>query len=624
MIYVGPRDGLPVSPSLELVQELSDVPRPHPLVDRRVLFISALAILLGVAGALASEALIRLISLITNLSFFGRLSLEEVSPADANLGLWVILVPVVGGLLVGLMARYGSKAIRGHGIPEAMEQVLTNQSRIPARTAILKPLSAAVSIGTGGPFGAEGPIIATGAALGSIVGQVLHTSAIERKTLLAAGAAAGMSATFIAPVSAVLLAVELLLFEYRPRTVIPVALASVIAAGLRILFHGAEPVFAMPALAAPPMGAIWFYIILGAATGVVAVGITKLVYWIEDSFERLPVHWMWWPAIGAIAVGVVGYFSPRTLGVGYSNISDVLNNRLAVDTVLVLGTMKLVSWSVSLGSGTSGGTLAPLLTIGGCLGLVCGNVVNFALPQLGVDVRVAALVGMAAVFAGATRALLTSVVFVFEVTLQPLGLLPLLGGCSASYLVSCLMMRNTIMTEKIARRGVQAIGEYQADLLDRALVRDAASSGVVTLPATRSIDEVRTWLASGDAKASHQGYPVVDDRGMLVGVVTRRDFTRMGESLETVRDLVRMPPKYIYDDCTLRQAVEHMAAHGIGRLPVVSRLRPTELVGMITRSDVLSIYRRAIVEREYDKPTLTWPRRIRPPAPTREKAERSE
>ncbi len=330
------RPPLPVSPALDVVLGSADVPPAAVLLDRRVLQISGLAIGTGIAAALIAQVLVRMIHFFTNLSFYGRLAITPVSPADNQLGLWVIVVPVIGAILVGLMARYGSGAIRGHGIPEAMEQVLLNQSRIPARMTFLKPVSAAISIGTGGPFGAEGPIIATGGALGSLIGQIVSTTPDERKTLLAAGAAAGMAATFGSPVSAVLLAIELLLFEFRPRSIIPVALASASAAGVRTVLEGFEPVFAMPDLDHPTGAALAVYILLGACMGLIAVGVTRVVYAIEDAFETLPIHWMWWPALGAVVVGVIGYFAPRTLGVGYNNISsDVISHNLSVQAILV-------------------------------------------------------------------------------------------------------------------------------------------------------------------------------------------------------------------------------------------------------------------------------------------------
>ncbi len=568
------------------------VPARATLVDARVVYLCILSIGLAIAAALLAEVLLHLIGFVTNVSFYGRLSTQPVAPGIEKLGALVIAVPVIGGIIVGLMARYGSTAIRGHGIPEAMEQVLLNQSRIAPRVTFLKPLSAAIAIGTGGPFGAEGPIIATGGALGSLLGQLLPMTASERKTLLAAGAAAGMAATFGSPVSAVLLAIELLLFEFRPRSLIPVALASATAAAVRAGFRGVAPVFAMPNLLQPSGQAMAIYIGLGALIGIASVGVTRAVYFVEDAFERLPIHWMWWPAIGAVAVGVIGYFVPRTLGVGYNNITDIVSARLTIELLALLCAMKFISWTVALGSGTSGGTLAPLFTIGGALGALLGVGAARLVPSAGIDPRIAALVGMAAIFAGASRALLTSVVFAFETTLQPLGLLPLLGGCSASFLVSCLLMPNSIMTERIARRGVRVPAEYSADFLDQILVRDACSSNAIKLGANQILGEVRGWINSRVTGTSHQGFPVVDEHEILVGVVTRRDLLEPSQPDERqIKELIRRPPIYVYDECTLREAADHMVNHDIGRLPVVKRGELGRVTGMITRSDLLRAHR---------------------------------
>jgi CIC family chloride channel protein len=604
-------DALPVAPSMSTALLAARVPPERALVDRRVVFISVLAVVVaGAAGAVA-QILTRLIWFVTNLAFYGRFSAGYVTPAANRLGGWVIVIPVAGGIIVGLMARYGSAAIRGHGIPEAMEQVLLNRSRIPARITLLKPLSAAIAIGTGGPFGAEGPIIATGGALGSLVGQVLRTTAAERKTLLAAGAAAGMAATFGSPVSAVLLAVELLLFELRPRSVIPVALAAATATGVRVAFGGSAPAFTMPNLAQPHGEALAAYILLGALVGVASVLVTRAVYAIEDAFEHLPVHWMWWPAIGAVAVGVVGYFAPRTLGVGYDNIDHILSSDFTVRAMLVLCVLKFVSWCISLGSGTSGGTLAPLFTIGGALGAVLAAVAAAVVPHVGIDLRIGALVGMAAMFAGASRAMLASVVFAFETTRQPLGLLPLLGGCSTAFLISCLFMRNTIMTEKIARRGVRVPGEYAADFLDQIQAGAAASRPVISLSADDLLDSVRARIATHSPEYAHQGFPVVDSQGLLAGVVTRRDLldTENAGTLR-VRDLVRRAAAVVFEDSTLREAADHMVREGVGRLPVVSRGEPRKVVGMLTRSDLLTAHKQRLEELDLAERHLGF--RIRP------------
>ena len=600
-------EGLPVAPSLGPSLAEARVPPERALVDGRVVFVCALSIVIAIAAGFVARALTGLIGLVTNLSFYGKFSASFSSPAGNQLGGWVILVPVAGAVLVGLMARYGSAAIRGHGIPEAMEQVLLNKSRIPARITLLKPVSAAIAIGTGGPFGAEGPIIATGGALGSLLGQLLHTTAMERKTLLAAGAAAGMTATFGSPVSAVLLAVELLLFELRPRSLIPVALAAATATAVRIGFVGITPAFAMPNLVQPGEAALATYVLLGALVGVAAVAVTKIVYAVEDAFDHLPIHWMWWPAIGAVAVGVCGYFAPHTLGVGYDNIDSILSGDIAGQALLFLGVLKFVSWSISLGSGTSGGTLAPLFTIGGALGALLGEMVARTFPHLGIDPRIAALVGMASMFAGASRALLASVVFAFETTRQPMSLLPLLGGCTAAFLLSCLMMRNTIMTEKIARRGVRVPGEYAADFLDQVNVGLCAAKPVVTLNADDLLEAVRAFIASHGPGASHQGFPVVDAAGDLVGVVTRRDLLDPENAgTARVRQLIKRPVAVVFEDMSLREAADHMVQEGVGRLPVVARAAPRKPIGMLTRSDLLAAHRQRLEETHVAEQSLSW------------------
>ncbi len=586
---------LPVAPSLEPALASVHAPPEYVPVDRRVIVVSALALGVGAGAALIANLLTHLIGAITNLAYYGRWSATFIMPSTARWGVWSALIPVLGAIVVGLMARYGAAAIRGHGIPEVMERVLYNRSQISPKIMFLKPLSAAVAIGTGGPFGAEGPIIATGGALGSLVGQLIHVTADERKTLLAAGAAAGMAATFGSPVAAVLLAVELLLFEYRPRSLIPVALASAIAAGVRSVLVGSAPVFAITALQQPSMPALFAYVVLGGLVGAFAVFTTRTIYWIEDRYEHLPIHWMWWPMLGAVVVGAIGLLDERTLGVGYANIERILDGQLLGRTLIVLVVLKFVSWAIYLGSGTSGGTLAPLFTIGGGIGALLGTAANSIAPQLGVDVRVAALVGMASIFAGASHALLASVVFAFETTRQPMGLLPLLAGCSTAYLVALYMMRTSIMTEKLARRGAPVRTEYSADYLDQVLVRDAASRDVVTIDALQTIAELRVWLGTRAPESTHQGFPVLDAAGALLGIITRRDLLDQShDGLLMARDIVSRRPAVVYEDNTLREAADHMVNERVGRLAVVMRTAPTVLTGIISRSDLLSAHRKRI------------------------------
>lgn len=586
---------LPIAPSLGPSLVNANMARRFQTMDRRTLWIGSLGIAVGATSALVAYALTALIGLVTNVAFYGRISSAFVSPANNHLGMWVIVVPVVGGLIVGAMARWGSKAIRGHGIPEAMEQILRNESRIPPRITWLKPISSAIVIGTGGPFGAEGPIIATGGALGSLLGQLIHVTADERKTLLAAGAAAGMAAIFAAPVSSVLLAIELLLFERRARSLIPVALASVAATSIRYGLEGSQAFFAMSPFALPGIAALSAYILLGALLGVIAVGITKWTYGVEDMFGKLPVHWMWWPALGGLVVGAIGYFEPQTLGVGYDNITAILNGHLALGALIALCLLKCLSWSIALGSGTSGGTLAPLFTIGGAFGGAIGLALSGWFPWLDVDPRIAALVGMAALFSGASRAFLTSVVFAFETTQQPHGLLPLLGGCAAAYLVSGLLMRNTIMTEKIIRRGVRVPSDYNADYLDRVTVGEVCSRDVVVLEESQRVADVRKWLGEGGAEARHQGFPVCKSGHHVVGMVTHKDMLNANPGA-TIGELVKRVPLVVQENHSAREAADYMVETDVGRLIVVADEDSRSMVGIVTRSDLMGAHTQRLKE----------------------------
>jgi len=591
----------PPDPAADLI-----TPRRAVRPRRRLLFISGVAILIAIGGGFLAEALLALIALITNLAFHGRLSIAAGSPVGHQLGAWVILVPVAGALIVGLIARYGSPAIRGHGIPEVMERILLHDSRIAPGITVLKPVSTAISIGTGGPFGAEGPIIASAGALGSLVGQLSRVTADERKTLLAAGAAAGMAATFGSPVSATLLAIELLLFEYRPASLAPVALASAVATAVRYLFHGVAPVFPVPTITAPPSGeALAAYIALGGLVGALSVAVTRVLYRIEDAFERLPIHWMWWPALGAIVVGLLGWWDPRVLGVGYGNIIGTLSGDILGRSLLLLTVLKAAVWLVALGSGTAGGTMAPLFTIGGGSGALLASAVVMFFPHLGVDVRIGALVGMAAMFTGASRAPLASVVFAFETTQQPLGLLPLLAGCTGAYLISLFGMESTIMTERLRRRGIPVITEYEADHLARITAGERASRDVVSLPAGQPLGETRAWLAAGAEGATHQGFPVVDDAGAIVGLLTRRDLMAPGGDPQVaLRRLVRRPPVVAFEHHSLRDVADLMIREGVGRIPVVAADGSRRLLGILSRSDLLAAHESRLDASRPAEPTI--------------------
>jgi len=568
-----------------------------PADKSRLLYISALAIAIGICISFIAKFLVYLINLITNLSFHHQFSFAHSSPATNTYGLFVILVPAIGGVIVGLMALYGSKAIRGHGIPEAMEQILTNKSKIRPSITYLKPISSAVSIGTGGPFGAEGPIIATGGALGSTLGQLLKISHYERKVLLAAGATAGMSAIFGSPIAAIFLAIELLLFEFSPRSILPVALACITgSAGHHLLFE-AGPVFPMPQLEMPGNTALAIYSVIGIVIGLIAAGVTKIVYFIEDAFEKLPVHWMWWPAIGGLLVGIVGYFAPRTLGVGYDNITDILSGTMTFQIVASLCFMKFISWAIALGSGTSGGTLAPLLTIGGATGALLGTFIIYMFPNAGVTLPMAALIGMSAMFAGASRALLTSIIFAIESTGQSNALLPLLAACIGAYFVSFLLMENTIMTEKIARRGVRTPHSYEPDILDKMIVQQVTKENGTVLCADTTIEEVRQWLQSHKDQQRNY-YIVVSKEGVFNGIISSSSLFSMHQKEQnTIGSLIKRKPIAITNEDSLKAAVEVMAKENVDVLPVVDH-DDNKITGVLSYKDILSAYRHHIDEHE--------------------------
>lgn len=563
--------------------------------DRRMLLLSAMALVIGAAAAAVALALVRLIALVTNLAFYQRLSTVFRSPEGHHLGPLVILVPVVGGLIVGMTARWGSEKIRGHGIPEALEAILFGSSRMETRVAILKPISSAISIGTGGPFGAEGPIIMTGGALGSLFAQLFHLSAVERKTLLVAGAAGGMAAIFASPVAAVLLSVELLLFEWKPRSLIPVAASATVAFLLRTPLLGSGPVFPVLPHPAPGPEVLTLSLLVGILGGLAAAVLTALVYGFEDLFERVPVHWMWWPAISGVFVGVGGLLDPRVLGVGYETIHRLLRGEVVGHALVGLLVIKLLIWSLALGSGTSGGVLAPLLMIGGALGAVEASFLPTGDAGLWVTLSMAATMG------GTMRSPFTAMIFTLELT-RDFQLLPaLLVACMAAHAVTVLLLRRSILTEKVARRGFHVAREYDVDPLTVRRVGDVMDDAPPTVRSTMKLTELSDRIARRDALLTrHQGLPIVDETGSLAGIITRGDLFRAlengGDGDKTVLDAGSQKLVVTYPEEILREAVSRMLRHDIGRLPVVSREDPRRLLGYLGRANVLAARLRKLEE----------------------------
>jgi len=574
---------------------------PIPAGSFRVGWISLLAALVGVLAGLIAYVLYDLIALFTNLTFYHVVSIHFRSPEQTRIGPWIILMPVIGGLIVGFMAKYGSPKIKGHGIPEAMEAVLTSRSRIEARVAILKPLSAAIAIGTGGPFGAEGPIIQTGGAFGSLVGQMISTTASERKVLLACGAGAGMAATFNTPIAGVILAIELLLFEFRARSFIPLVIACTLATSVRGVLFGQHSMFSMGNVDFDVPRGLPFYLLLGVICGIAAIGFTKLLYWVEDRFALLPIDDLWHPAIGALGLGIIGFFVPRVLGVGYDTISDILNNNLTLQLLVLICVFKALALVISLGSGTSGGLLAPMFMSSAALGGVFAMVVNAIVPGAHLSPGAFALVAMAAVFGAASRATFAFIVFAFEITRDYNAILPLMLGCVIADLIALRYLKTSIMTEKLARRGLHVPGEYEASVLHTVRLSEVMRKDVQPIAADTSVAGLAARISrSENGLTLSQGLPIADKDGLLAGVITQGDMLRAletdPEGHETVLEAGTAPPIVAYSDEFVHDALHRMVSHNVGRLPVVSREDPRRMIGYFDRSNLLNAWARQMEE----------------------------
>ena len=582
----------------------------------RMLLVSFFAAAIGAVAGVIAFLLYNLIGLLTNLSFFHRWSFRFVSPKNTTLGLWIIVMPVAGALVVGFMARYGSSKIRGHGIPEAMEAVLISRSRIEPKVAILKPISAAIAIGTGGPFGAEGPIIQTGGSIGSLVGQAFHMTAAERKVLLASGAAAGMAATFNTPIAAVILAIELLLFEFKSRSFIPLVIASTIATAVHLELMGKGQMFKVTPMDFGGPGWLPWYLLLGLLCGLAAVGFSKLLYWVEDQFEKLPIHWMWWPAIGALGLGIIGYFVPRVLGVGYDTITAILENNLTLKLLLLIMIFKALALVISLGSGTSGGLLAPMFMSSAAMGAVVAHVINLAVPGAHLSPAAFALVAMGAVFGAASRATFTFIIFAFEITLDYNAILPLmLVSVIADGIAMFFMPKSSIMTEKLARRGLRIHQDYEPDVLTQLSVKDTMSKDVPTIRGDTRLADLAQRLSAGDPAVNSRGALIIVDReDKLQGVITRGDVLRAlqqdpGGAL-TVLEAGSRAPVVTYPDEVLFDAAEKMLRNRVGRLPVVDPKNPARVVGYLGRSGIIESRLRRLDEEGLREPGwFTFPRR---------------
>ncbi|MER9492063.1 chloride channel protein [Mesorhizobium sp. M0320] len=567
--------------------------------DARVLLIAALAVVVATAGLFAGIALLKLIQLATNIAYFGQFSFANLKLQHTPLGYAAVVVPVIGALIIGLMARYGSEKIRGHGIPEAIEAILLGRSRLDAKVAILKPLSSAISIGSGGPFGAEGPIIMTGGAIGSLIAQMLPVSDNERKTLLVAGAAAGMTTVFGTPIAAIMLAVELLLFEWTPRSFIPVAVAAIIAEVERTMLHLPGPIFPFQGSMEASFTGLGGWVLIGICAGLLSGLLTQMVYACEDAFQKLPIHWMWWPMIGGLVVGIGGLIEPQALGVGYDNIADMLDGRLIATAALVLLVVKAIIWSVALGSGTSGDVLAPLLIMGGAMGAVLAGILPEGTPGF------RPLLAMAATMGGTMRAPLTATFFAVELTGNTHVLVPLIAACAAAHAVTVLLMKRSILTEKIARRGHHLVREYGVDPFALTRVREVMTAQVESVPATMTLHGAAAFLTAPQTR--HPSFPVVSEDGQVLGVIDppailrwrragKHRTTTLGELLDGGKLTLAYPDEY------LEGLSDKLLMANVSHLPVVAR-EDARLVGYVGWKDLMRVRSKKAAE-ERDRSTL--------------------
>ena len=593
------------APSAGVARELSDF-----TTSPAVLKLIPLSIVIGVFGAFIALILLDLIAFITNLLYYQRFDFTLVSPRNNTLGWWAVLIPMVGGLIVGFMARYGSERIRGHGIPEAMETILVGGSKVEPKLTILKPIASAISIGTGGPFGAEGPIILTGGAVGSVLAQFLNLTAIERRSLLVAGAVAGMSAVFGTPIAAVILGVELLLFEWKPRSFIPAAIASIVADAVRHLFvqqgwMRPEPLFPVQKMAELATSGLLDAVILGVICGFMAWVLTKAVYGAEDAFRKLPIHWMWWPVIGGLIVGIGGVIEPHALGVGYDTIADELAGNLAVTTLISIFVVKLIIWAVALGSGTSGGILAPILMMGAALGGLLGLIFPGKIPSEW------ALLGMAGALAGVMRSPFTSIIFPIELTHSTNLFLPLLITVTLAHIISVLTLKRSILTEKVARRGFHVLREYAVEPLKVLFAEDVMSTNVLTIATGATIADVKEIIQNQNHLRKQRLLPVVNCEGIILGVISWQDVLQkalQGSLAEKVDDFMITNIITAFPEESLRSIADRMTANHVGVLPVVDRYEKGKLRGLITQYELLTARDHLLQEeRKRERVLKMWP-----------------
>ncbi|HEV2467725.1 MAG TPA: chloride channel protein [Candidatus Sulfotelmatobacter sp.] len=544
----------------------------------RLLVISLLGIGVGALGGFVAEALLRAINFLTDLFFFGQWSSAYLPPNTAPHHWWHLFLPAAGGLGVGLLVQYFSPEIKGDGIPEAMAVVLTKGSVVKPRVSFFKPLSAAITVGTGGPFGAEGPIIQTGAALGSIIGQMIPSSPAERRILLACGAAAGLAAVFKTPFAGVMMAIELLVFEFRARSFIPIALASATGTMVAMGFRGGLPVFPLQTNYHFHAAELPFFVLLGVLCAGLAWLMTRALYICEEFFEEMKVWFPLIPALGGLFVGILGLFYPEVLGTGYAVIANILAVPQPLHHLVGIGVAKLASFAVALGSGASGGTFAPALMIGGSLGAAFGSLVHMVLPNSSA-IGIYGMVATAALFGSIYRATPSAILFMLEVTGAYNAFLPVFLVAVVADLAVHYFMRTTINTERLVRRGTLVPDAYTVDPMKLMRVRDVMKADVDTVHGHQQVSEFLTDVMN------HGSVPVVDANAHIVGMLRRSDLLAAKPEAKA-EDLAQREYPLVYADEVVHDVALRFVQEELGRCPVIDR-KTGELVGILTAFDLL-------------------------------------
>jgi CIC family chloride channel protein len=583
--------------------------------ESRIGLLTLISVLIGFAAGFIAFALYNLIGFLTNVLYYQRLVTTFVSPDLNKLGLVAIIIPIIGGVIAGLMIKYGSTRIVGHGIPESMESVLLSRSKIAPKVGILKALSAAFTIGSGQPFGAEGPIIQTGGAFGSFVGQIIRMTGSERKILLAAGAAAGMAATFGTPISAILLVIELLLFEFRVKSLVPVGVASAIGALMHFLLISSTPLFFSPQFSSSAysfggnsfstLELLPFFAALGLISGVMGSALSRGLYKSEDLFRRIPLKQPWLPALGGLIVGIIGYGVPQVLGVGYDIITDILSGQLNLLTIgpvgslgggllvllLVIMAAKAGAWTLSMGSQTSGGTLAPLFLVGSAMGYAFGTGIISIFPflqNMGISPGIFALAAMGAVFGTASRAPFASILFVLEVTQAYQGLIPITLTVIIAELVGEYLMEDSIMTEKLSRRGLRVRNIYEYNPLRQIRVSQLMSKPLATVNADQDVISIMKSLSQPNEELWEKKRLAVIKDDKLVGVIDR-DEVYKGASIAdkelTVGKICSRKYLTINEDESGYEALNTMIMNDVPFLFVVNK--EGSPVGYLSRGDLI-------------------------------------